>query len=178
MWLNEIRVNGLVQDPSAIGLTFTGTNKEQTIVDIWNGWTEVRLTNFDLNGDPFIPTVGAIVTDSASGNTATIAYVERAFSTVRLFLKDKSGPWALGSDFSANSNVSFIENDSTVRIIGPVSNTHLENTISGPLIIFDTGVNIPIVASGTNYLRDLEYWLYSDTVIQGIMSNVLGFCLC
>ena len=168
MWLNEIRVNGLVQDPSAIGLTFTGTNKEQTIVDIWNGWTEVRLTNFDLNGDPFIPTVGAIVTDSASGNTATIAYVERAFSTVRLFLKDKSGPWALGSDFSANSNVSFIENDSTVRIIGPVSNTHLENTISGPLIIFDTGVNIPIVASGTNYLRDLEYWLYSDTVIQGI----------
>ena len=170
IWLNEIKVNGLVQNPSALGLSFAGMNTEQTVVDIWNGWAEVRLTNFDLNGDPFIPTVGAILTDSATGNTAEVAYVERSFSSAKFFLKNKSGAWAVGSDFNVNSNASFVENDSTVRIIGPISNTHLENNISGPIILFETGVDLPVIASasGNNYLRDLEYWIYSNNSLQGI----------
>ena len=58
LWLNTIRVNGLVQDPTAIGLTSTYINStEHTVADIWNGYVEVRLTNFILNGDPFIPNV-------------------------------------------------------------------------------------------------------------------------
>ena len=44
----------------------------------------------------------------------------------------------------------------------------MENTISGPLLVFDSAVNIPVVVGGANYLRDLEYWIYSSNIIQGI----------
>ena len=58
IWLNDIRVNGLVQNPSAIGLDSTYINTtEHTVVDVWNGFVEVRLTNFDIQGNPFIPNV-------------------------------------------------------------------------------------------------------------------------
>ena len=43
----------------------------------------------------------------------------------------------------------------------------MENSISGPIIVIDSGTNIPVV-NGNNYLRDLEYWIYSSNDIQGI----------
>ena len=172
VWLNTIRVNGLVQDPTAIGLTSTYINDtEHTITDVWNGYVEVRLTNFDLNGDPFIPNVGDILTDTATGSTAEIAYIERSFATAKIYVKNRNGTWAVGSDYGTNSNATFIENDSTVRTIGPINSAHMENSISGPIIVIDTGTNIPIVASGVNYLRELEYWIYSSNVIQGITDS-------
>ena len=171
-WVNTIRVNGLVQDPNAIGLTSSYINStEHTVADVWNGYVEVRLTNFDLNGDPFIPNIGDILTCTNTGSTGEIAFIERAFSTAKIYLKNRNGTWALGSDFGVNSNATYIENDSTVRTIGPINSAHMENSISGPLIIIDSGTNIPVVASGTNYLRDLEYWIYSSTVIEGITDS-------
>ena len=173
LWLNTIRVNGLVQDPSAIGLTSTYINNtEHTVADIWNGYVEVRLTNFDLNGDPFIPNVGDTLTDTATGSTGEIAFIERSFSTAKIYIKNRNGTWAVGSDFGVNSNATFIEVDPTLgpatRTIGPINSAHMENTISGPIIVIDSAVNIPVVVSGANYLRDLEYWIYSDNTIQGI----------
>jgi hypothetical protein len=169
VWLNDIRVNGVVQDPTAIGLTSTYINDtEHTVIDVWNGYVEVRLTNFDLNGDPFIPNVGDTLTDTATGSTAEIAYIERSFATAKIYVKNRNGTWAVGSDFGTNSNATFIENDSTVRTIGPINSAHMENSISGPLLILDTATNIPVVIGGANYLRDLEYWIYSSNSIAGI----------
>ena len=169
LWLNTIRVNGLVQNPTAIGLESTYINNTQhTVADIWNGYVEVRLTNFDLNGDPFIPTVGDILTDTATSSTAEIAYIERSFATAKIYVKNRNGNWAVGSDFGVNSNATFIENDSTVRTIGPINSAKMENSISGPILVFDSGSNIPVVVGGTNYLNDLEYWIYSSNTIQGI----------
>ena len=37
-----------------------------------------------------------------------------------------------------------------------------------PILVMDTGTNIPVVVGGANYLRDLEYWIYSSNLIQGI----------
>ena len=168
VWINTIRVNGLVQDPNAIGLTSSYVNgTEHTVADVWNGYVEVRLTNFDLNGDPFIPNVGDTLTDTATGSTAEIAFIERAFATAKIYLKNRNGTWAVGSDFGVNSNATFIENDSTVRTIGPINSAHMENSISGPIIVVESGTNIPVV-NGNNYLRDLEYWIYSSNNIQGI----------
>lgn len=170
-YLNDLYMNGTLQDPSAVGLSFTFLNTtEHTVADKWNGWTEVRLTNFDLNGDPFLPIVGAPVTDTATGSTATVAYIERGFATARFYLKNKSGTWAKGSEFGEASTVTYVENDSTVRTVGPVNNTHLENSISGGLIVFDTGTNIAI-PSGNSYLQDLEYWLYSRNTIEGVVDS-------
>ena len=169
VWLNDIRLNGVVQDPTAIGLTSTYINEtEHTVIDVWNGYVEVRLTNFDLNGDPFIPNVGDTLTDTATGSTAEIAYIERSFATAKIYVKNRNGTWAVGSDFGTNSNATFIENDSTVRTIGPINSAHMENSVSGPLLILDTETNIPVVVGGANYLRDLEYWIYSANTIEGI----------
>lgn len=173
LWLNDIRVNGLVQNPSAIGIESTYINNtEHTVVDVWNGYVEVRLTNFDLAGNPFIPNVGDTLTDTATNSTAEIAYIERAFATAKIYLKNRNGTWAVGSDFGVSSNATFVEIDPSfgpaTRTMGPINSAHMENTISGPILIIDSGTNIPVVVGGANYLRDLEYWIYSSTIIQGI----------
>ena len=174
-WLNQIRVNGAVQDPEPVlGLSFNYLNNStHTVVDKWNGWLEVRLTNFDLSGNPFIPVVGTELIDSATGETAEVAWIERAFGVAKIYLKNKSGQWAFGSDYEQNSTAQFIENDSTLRTIGPINACHLENSINGGLIVIDTGVNIPVPANQT-YLRDLEYWQYSSNTIDGILETAEG----
>ena len=173
VWVNTIRVNGLVQDPNAIGLPENYINgTEHTVFDVWNGYVEVRLTNFDLNGDPFIPNVGDILTCTTTSSTAEIAFIERAFATAKIYLKNRSGTWAVGSDFGVSSNATFVQNDPVLgpatRTIGPINSSHMENSISGPILIIDKGTNIPVVVGGANYLRNLEYWIYSSNTISGI----------
>ena len=114
-------VNGIRQDPNAINLPFTYLNDtEHTIADKWNGWVEARLTNFDLSGNPFLPTVGATITDTATGSTAEVAFIERSFATARFYIKNRNGTWSKGNDFSQPSDVTFVENDSTIRTVGPI----------------------------------------------------------
>ena len=170
-WLNDIRVNGNLQDPEPVlGLSFDYLNNTtHTIQDKWDGWLEVRLTNFNLQGDPFLPIVGQDLIDSATGETAEIAWIERSFSTAKIYLKNKTGNFAFGSDFGQNSNAQFIENDSTLRTIGPINSCHMQNSISGGLIVIDTGTNIPVPSQ--TYLRDLEYWQYQDITIDGILET-------
>ena len=132
------------------GLTNTTNTTEFTIEDKWNGWVEARLTNFDLQGNPFLPTVGQTITDTTTGSTATVAYIQRGFATARFYIKNKNGVWSKGGDFNEDSNVTFVENDSTVRTVGPINNTHHEDSISGPLLVINKGTNIPIQAK---YIR-------------------------
>ena len=167
VWLNNITVNGIVQNPSAINLDFTYINDtEHTVADIWNGFMDVRLTNFNLQGDPFIPLVGNTITDSTSGESAEIVYIKRDFGVVRIFFKNKTGTMSVGSDYGVNSNATFVENDSTLRTIGPINAIHHENSISGPLIVIDKQTNIPIPT--TNTLQALEYFLYQSATVSGI----------
>ena len=170
-WLNDIRVNGNLQDPEPVlGLSFDYLNNtKHTVVDKWDGWVEVRLTNFDLQGNPFLPVVGQQLIDSATSETAEIAWIERSFSTAKIYLKNKSGTWAFGSDFGENSNAQFIENDSTLRTIGPINSCHLQNDVSGGLIILDTEETIPVPTQ--TFLRDLEYFHYTGATIDGILET-------
>ena len=88
-WLNDIYVDDIRQDPAPLGLDYDYLNNtEFTVSDKWNGWTVARLTNFDLNGDPFLPLVGQTVTDTTTGSTATVAFIERSFATARFYLKE------------------------------------------------------------------------------------------
>ena len=169
-WLNDLYVNDIRQDPSPLGLDYTYLNDtEFTVNDKWNGWTTARLTNFDLSGEPFLPIVGQTVTDTNTGSTATVAFIERSFATARFYLKNKSGTWAKGSDFGEASNLTFVENDSTVRTVGPINSTHMEDSVSGPLIVVDKGTNIPIPT--TDFLQDLEYWIYSSNTLEGVLDT-------
>ena len=167
-WYNDLYVNGIRQDPNAINLPFTYLNDtEHTIADKWNGWVEARLTNFDLSGNPFLPTVGATITDTATGSTAEVAFIERSFATARFYIKNRNGTWSKGNDFSQPSDVTFVENDSTIRTVGPINNVHHENTISGPLLVIDKSTNIAIPT--TKFIQDDEYWIYEPVTRLGIV---------
>ena len=172
VWLNDIYINGQLQTPTPIGLDFDYINNtNHTVYDVWDGFMDVRLTNFDLQGDPFIPQVGNTITDSASGESAEITYVKRDFGLVRIFFKNKTGTMSVGSDYGTPSNATFIQNDSTLRTIGPINAVHHQNSISGPLIVVDKGVNISIPT--TNTLQALEYFLYQSTTVSGVFETAL-----
>ena len=167
LWVNEIYVSGNRQDPSAINLSYDYLNDtNHTVNDIWNGWTDVRITNFDNAGNPFLPIVGDTVTCVATGATGEVAFIKRDFAVVRLFLKNKTGTWSKGSDFNEPSDVTFVENDSTVRTIGPINSTHVENSVSGPLLVVDKAETIPIPS--TMFIQDTEYWIYTSNTLSGI----------
>ena len=169
-WYSDTYVNNIRQEPTAINLTYDYLNNTtHTVDDIWDGFIDVRLTNFDLNGDPFIPLVGNNLTCTASGESAEVIYIDRDFATARIFLKNATGAFALGGDFSEASNATFIQNDSTVRTIGPIQRAEMGNSISGPLIVVDSGTNIAIPS--TNTLQDQEYWQYTTNTIQGIFAT-------
>ena len=169
--LNTLKVNNAVQDPSAIGLTFSYLNGSlHTVDDIWDGDIEVLFTNFDLQGNPFIPQVGDVVLDQNTNASATVAKVIRLFDRVRLFVRNASADWSLGQSNNDLSTLSFFLNDSTERLVGNIVNTKLNTTDAGKLIVVDKGENIPISAS-TN-LTDLEYWVYEDTTKVGITRTV------
>ncbi len=168
MWANTLYDNGIRQDPEPVlNLSFDYLNNtEHTIADIWNGFCIVRLTNFDLSGDPFLPQIGDTVTCSTTGSTAEVAYIQREFATIRIYLKNRNGTFSKGVDFGETSSMTFVENDSTVRTIGPISSSHLENTTAGVMLVVDKGQNIQV---GTAiFLQDREYWIYNTRTILGV----------
>ena len=168
MWANTLYNSGTRQDPEPVlNLSFSYLNNtEHTVSDIWNGFCIVRLTNFDLNGDPFLPQIGDTVTCSTTGSTAEVAYIQREFATIRIYLKNRNGTFSKGVDFNESSNMTFVENDSTVRTIGPISSSHLENTTAGVMLVVDKLENIQV---GTAiFLQDREYWIYNTKVVNGV----------
>ena len=169
-WYSDIYFQGVRQLPTAINLTYDYLNNyTHTVDDIWDGFVDVRLTNFDLSGNPFIPLIGNNLTCTTSGESGEVVYIDRDFSTARIFLKNITGDFALGNDFGENSNATFIQNDSTVRTIGPIQRAEMPNAISGPLIVVDSGTNIAVPTNNT--LQDQEYWQYSTETIQGIFQT-------
>ena len=78
MRVNEIRGGaGLtLYDPGVLGLSFTYLNDTlHTVYDLWDGFVDVTFTNFDNNGNSFIPQVGDIIVDPTVGATASVAYL-------------------------------------------------------------------------------------------------------
>ena len=169
--LNNLRLNNIVQDPQAIGLTFDYLNNTtHTVYDIWDGEIEVLFTNFDLQGNPFVPVVGDIVLDQNTNASAEVAKVIRLFDRVRLFVKNTTSNWSLGQNNNDLSTLSFFLNDSTERLVGNIVNTKLNTTNAGKLIVVDKGENIQI--SSATKLIDLEYWIYEVDTKTGITRTV------
>ena len=169
--LNKLKLNNQLQSPEAIGLTFDYLNNTtHTVNDIWDGEIEVLFTNFDLQGNPFIPQVGDIVLDQNTNASAEVANVIRLFDRVRLFVKNTTANWSLGLENNDLSTLSFFLNDSTERLVGNIVNTKLDTTTVGRLVVVDKGQDIPI--SPSNILTGLEYWIYENDVKQGITRTV------
>ena len=166
-YLNELKVNNIVQSPEAIGLTFDYLNgATHTVDDIWDGEIVVLYTNFDLQGNPFIPEVGDQVIDQTTNASATVTNVIRLFDRVKIFVKNATDGWSLGTDNDDISTCSFFLNDSTERLIGNIISSELATTNAGRAIVIDTGENIAV--SPATVLEDLEYFVYFENTKSGI----------
>ena len=166
-YLNELKVNNIVQDPSAIGLTFDYINNSTHVVDdIWDGEIVVLYTNFDLQGNPFIPREGDVVIDQTTNASATVAFVIRLFDRVKIFVKNATSGWSLGTDNNDISTCSFFLNDSTERLIGNIISSELNTTNAGRAIVIDTGEDIAI--SSATILDGLEYFVYFENTKSGV----------
>ena len=180
-WFNTIRTSiGAAQDPAAIGLNWEYLNSTlHEVDDVWDGWLEVRYTNFDTAGtpqsnpnygNPYVPEVGDIVIDTNSGASATVAFVIRLFDRARIFVVNSTEDWPLGINNDDFATVSFNETDSTTRLIGDLLDTKLDNDIAGKLLVIDKGEDIPVAAESV--LEGFEYYIYQEETKQGEIRTV------
>ena len=183
LWFNTLRTTpiGEVQDPETIGLPWNYLNNNlHQIADIWDGWLEVRYTNFDTvgspnpgdidynpnYGNPYIPEVGDPLVDPDGDASATVAFVIRLFDRARIFVRNATDGWALGINNDDIGRASFAETDSTTRLIGDILDNKLNNDVAGKLVVIEKDEEIPVgqISSINNY----EYHIYVDETKAGV----------
>jgi hypothetical protein len=107
--LNVYDLDNYVIDVESAGFTFDQLNKEQTVVDLWDGFIDLEYTEFDFVGNAFPFEVGDTVEDvqypfDIFGGVATtpysatssgeVVYVQSFFNSARIYLKNITGTWA------------------------------------------------------------------------------------
>jgi len=186
-FFNEYRnTDGILQDPSVISSVITHdylNNTEHTINDLWDGWIEINLTNFDDRGsptpgdpdynpnygNPFVPIVGDTIQDNDTLATAEVTYVEKTFNDLRVWVKNVTGTWKLGNINGAISSASIVggsQGQGVLRLIGTTDTVNLQSTTAGFIVVVDRGVNLPRGTSRT--LQGFEYWVYKSILLDGI----------
>ena len=94
-------------DVASSGFTYELLNKNQTIIDLWDGYIDFEFTEFDFQGNVFEPAIGDIIEDiqtpfdefgglaqtSYSTSTAEVVFYQRNFNTVRVYVKNITGNW-------------------------------------------------------------------------------------
>ena len=110
------------------------------------------------------------------GESGEVVYVDRDFSTARIFLKNITGDFALGNDFGENSNATFIQNDPNCANNWPhPKEQRCPNAISGSLIVVDSGTNIAV--STNNTLQDPRVLAHHRNNPK-VFSQLLSVCVC
>ena len=186
-WLNEYRDStGAVQDPTVLAsnLTFDYLNDtEHTVHDLWDGWLNINLTNFDNSGsptpgdpdynpnygNPFIPVVGDTIRDNDTLATGVVTKTEKLFNDLRIWVKSVTGQFSLGSENSDLSSISIVEGSQgvgTIRLVGTIKNQQLQTATLGYFVVVNRGENLPFTI--TAKLQGFEYWVYRDVIIDGI----------
>jgi len=152
-------------DLTSTAFTFDILNKQHTIADVWDGYIDFVFDNFStLNQLPFEPAIGSIVRDSSSGATAEVVFYKRQFNDVRIYVKNVTGTWSLGDDWSQTTDI--IRQGSPDRTMGEVKAVSLGTSVVGKIFIITEATNFANVA--TTELVDKEYWIYNEITLQGI----------
>lgn len=178
-----------VIDVAAAGFSYNILNKEQTIIDLWDGYIDFALSVFDFDGFAFEPQVGDVIADvqvprdglgglaltSITTSTAEVMFMKRNFNSVRVYLKILTGEWVEQSNIgryqiSRKANFDLRGSSDVDRVIGTVTDINnsivLGNSLVGKLIVFERTANFDIVTNPT--IVDEEYWLFNETVESGI----------
>ena len=176
-------------DVETAGFTYDILNKQQTVVDLWDGYIDFTFDEFDFNGNVFEPVIGDIISDiqipndgqgglaitTQTSSTAEVVFYRRNFNSVRVYVKALSGSWAKLNNigkYSIQRNANTVaRGDADVgRIMGTVAD--VENDIAvgtstvGKLIVFEHSSQFNIVPNPE--IIDEEYWFFNENIEQGI----------
>ena len=184
-----------VIDLASAGFTYDILNKSQTIVDLWDGYIDFKLSEFDFQGFAFEPQVGDIIEDvqiprdgqgglavtSITTSSAEVMFVQRNFTNVKVYLKIVAntdgtvGTWTEQSNIgrfgiSRRANVALRGAADVQRTIGTVTDANnsiaLGTALIGKLIVLEHSSNFNISPSPT--IVDEEYWFFDETTESGI----------
>ena len=188
----EFRVYNLdnrIIDVAAAGFTFDILNKQQTVVDLWDGYIDFTFDEFDFNGNVFEPVVGDIIQDvqipndgqgglaitTTTTSTAEVVFYRRNFNSVRVYVKVLSGLWNQLTNigkYAIQRNANTVERGAADvnRVMGSV--TDFENDVAvgtdtvGKLVVFEHSSQFDIVTNPE--IVDEEYWFFNENTEQGI----------
>jgi hypothetical protein len=189
---SEFRLYNLdnkVIDVEGAGFNYNILNKRQTIVDLWDGFIDFELSEFDFQGFAFEPQVGDIIEDvqfprdglgglaltSITTSSAEVMFVQRRFLDIRVYVKVLSGTWTEQQNIGRfqirrKANVDIRGAADVDRTIGTVSDINnsiiLETALVGKLVVFENDSDFPIVE--TPRLVDEEYWFFDEVIEDGV----------
>lgn len=180
-------------DLSQNGLSFDVTNTGQKVYDIWDGYIDFELTSFDFDGIPFQPQVGDILEDiqipgdgtgglaltSTTTSSAEVAYLQRDFNSMRVYLKNVTGSWNILNniqrvDIRRLANTELRGTDDQPRTIGtiitPQDDIVIDNENIGKCIIFENDEFFTDTRSWKEIppIVDEEYYFYEDEIEEGV----------
>ena len=185
-----------VIDVASAGFTYDILNKTQTIVDLWDGYIDFTLSEFDFQGFAFEPQVGDILEDvqipkdgqgglaltSITTSSAEVMFMQRNFTSVRVYLKVVSGTWTersnigrfqirrkSGDNNTVDPNIrgGAADVDRTIGTVTDINNSIVLGTsLIGKLVVFENTSNFNIVE--TPKIIDEEYWFFAETTESGV----------
>jgi len=183
-------------DVASAGFTYDILNKQQTIVDLWDGYIDFTLSEFDFQGFAFEPQVGDIIEDvqtpkdgtgglaltTITTSSAEVMFMQRNFTSVRVYVKVLSGEWTEQSNIGryqirrksgdnntvdANIRGGVADVDRTIGTVTDINNSIvLGNSLVGKLVVFEHTGNFDIVA--TPSIVDEEYWFFNENIESGV----------
>jgi len=186
-YFNDYRnADNNVQSPTSISpeLTFTYLNDTtHTVNDVWDGWLVINLTNFDNSGSPtpgdpdfnpnygqpFIPIIGDTIKDNDTDAEGTVAFFEKTFNTLKIWLKNSTGTFSKGNTEGNISSVSIVggsQGAGVIRLVGTITTAFMESATAGKIIVVQSPGNY--TRGTTNQLQGFEYWIYKSQQLNGI----------
>jgi len=175
-------------DLATAGLSYSITNKNQTVVDLWDGYIDFEYTRFDFQGNVFEPVIGDILQDvqtpfdefgglaltSYSTSTAEVVFYQRNFNFVRVYVKNKTGNWTKLNNIGRievrrKANTQARGASDVDRVIGTINDFNndvaLGTSLIGKLIVFENIDVLPIVENP--YIYDEEYYFFTERTTGG-----------
>ena len=173
MEVNQIRNSlGTVFDPATLGLSLSYTNQAlgHQVYDLWDGYVDVTFTNFDNQGNPFIPQVGDIIVDQTTGAEAYVAYLQEQLLDCRLYIKNKTGMFSFGNLNAATSTIAIKNGVSPGidRLSGRLDATDQSSNTTGKLVVvrFTDSTQLPVTTP--TFRNEVEIHVYNDRTVSGV----------
>ena len=155
-------------DVASAGFTYDILNKAQTVADIWDGYIDFTLTEFDFQGFGYEPQVGDTISDvqtprdgtgglaltTITTSTAEVMFIKRNFNSIRVYVKVLTGEWTEQSNIGRyqvyrEANVGLRGATDIGRTIGTITDINnsivVGNTLVGKLVVFEHNNNFNIV---------------------------------